>query len=175
MKHSLSILLALAAALTDQPERLLRQRTSADASFSDSDLVLNIRQAIATPAQSASTRSPMPLGEDYEYAEGLSCAYDGLDKTFTYEEATFYTNPMERGDTVSEIYTESTDVTTSKGVTVGATKDEVLAAYGDSARTPGNMLIYRGDGQMGTAEGAALCFEMQGDTVAAIFLTLEAI
>ena len=35
--------------------------------------------------------------------------------------------------------------------------------------------IYRGDGQMGTAEGAALCFEMQGDTVAAIFLTLEAI
>ena len=98
-----------------------------------------------------------------------------LDKTFTYEEATFYTNPMERGDTVSEIYTENTDVTTSKGITVGATKDEVLAAYGDSAEDAGNMLIYRGDGQMGTAEGAALCFEMQGDTVAAIFLTLEAI
>ena len=94
---------------------------------------------------------------------------------FTYEEATFYTNPMERGDTVSEIYTESADVTTSKGITVGATKDEVLAAYGDSAEDAGNMLIYRGDGQMGTSEGAALCFEMQGDTVAAIFLTLEAI
>ena len=46
---------------------------------------------------------------------------------------------------------------------------------GDSAEDAGNMLIYRGDGQMGTAEGAALCFEMQGDTVAAIFLTLEAI
>lgn len=51
----------------------------------------------------------------------------------------------------------------------------MLAAYGDSAEDAGNMLIYRGDGQMGTAEGAALCFEMQGDTVAAIFLTLEAI
>ena len=63
----------------------------------------------------------------------------------------------------------------AKMMEAGATKDEVLAAYGDSAEDAGNMLIYRGDGQMGTAEGAALCFEMQGDTVAAIFLTLEAI
>lgn len=37
------------------------------------------------------------------------------------------------------------------------------------------MLIYRGDGQMAPPKARALCFEMQGDTVAAIFLTLEAI
>ena len=168
MKHSLSILLALAAALT------VSLSGCSGSSTSDSDLVLNIGGDSYTCAVGIDTVTGA-LGEDYEYAEGLSCAYDGLDKTFTYEEATFYTNPMERGDTVSEIYTESTDVTTSKGITVGATKDEVLAAYGDSAEDAGNMLIYRGDGQMGTAEGAALCFEMQGDTVAAIFLTLEAI
>ena len=174
MKHSLSILLALAAALTVSLSGCSGSSTSADASFSDSDLILNIGGDSYTCAVGIDTVTGA-LGEAYEYAEGLSCAYDGLDKTFTYEEATFYTNPMERGDTVSEIYTESADVTTSKGITVGATKDEVLAAYGDSAEDAGNMLIYRGDGQMGTAEGAALCFEMQGDTVAAIFLTLEAI
>ena len=157
MKHSLSILLALAAALTVSLSGCSGSSTSADASFSDTDLILNIGGDSYTCAVGIDTVTNA-LGEDYEYAEGLSCAYDGLDKTFTYEEATFYTNPMERGDTVSEIYTESADVTTSKGITVGAT-----------------MLIYRGDGQMGTAEGAALCFEMQGDTVAAIFLTLEAI
>ncbi len=174
MKHSLSILLALAAALTVSLSGCSGSSTSADASFSDTDLILNIGGDSYTCAVGIDTVTNA-LGEDYEYAEGLSCAYDGLDKTFTYEEATFYTNPMERGDTVSEIYTESADVTTSKGITVGATKDEVLAAYGDSAEDAGNMLIYRGDGQMGTSEGAALCFEMQGDTVAAIFLTLEAI
>ena len=149
MKHSLSILLALAAALTVSLSGCSGSSTSADASFSDSDLILNIGGDSYTCAVGIDTVTNA-LGEDYEYAEGLSCAYDGLDKTFTYEEATFYTNPMERGDTVSEIYTES-------------------------AEDAGNMLIYRGDGQMGTAEGAALCFEMQGDTVAAIFLTLEAI
>ena len=99
MKHSLSILLALAAALTVSLSGCSGSSTSADASFSDSDLILNIGGDSYPCAVGIDTVTGA-LGEDYEYAEGLSCAYDGLDKTFTYEEATFYTNPMERGDTV---------------------------------------------------------------------------
>ena len=82
MKHSLSILLALAAALTVSLSGCSGSSTSADASFSDSDLILNIGGDSYTCAVGIDTVTGA-LGEDYEYAEGLSCAYDGLDKTFT--------------------------------------------------------------------------------------------
>lgn len=110
------------------------------------------------------------LGEDYEYAEGKSCAYDGLDKTYTYPTVEFFTNPLSDGDMVSEIYTESDTVTTSKAIAVGATKAEVLAAYGTATKDANNMLIYRlPDVQ------ESLCFELENDAVVAIFLTMEAI
>jgi hypothetical protein len=81
MKHSLSILLALAAALTVSLSGCSGSSTSADASFSDSDLILNIGGDSYTCAVGIDMVTGA-LGEDYEYAEGLSCAYDGLDKTF---------------------------------------------------------------------------------------------
>lgn len=110
------------------------------------------------------------LGEDYEYAEGKSCAYDGLDKTYTYETVTFFTNPLAEGDTISEIYSESETVTTSKGITVGAAKSEVTAAYGAATEDANNMLIYRLPDRQ-----ESLCFELVDDRVIAIFLTMEAI
>ena len=108
------------------------------------------------------------LGEGYEYAEGKSCAYDGLDKTYAYEVATFYTNPLEEGDIVTEIYTQSPQVTTSKGLAVGATRQQVEAAYGPPTQEDGYTLYYRVSEQAGEP---ALCFDLEGDTVYAIYLT----
>ena len=167
MKHSLSILLALAAALTVSLSGCSGSSTSADASFSDSDLVLNIGGDSYTCAVGIDTVTGA-LGEDYEYAEGLSCAYDGLDKTYTYEDATFYTNPLEEGDIVTEIYTQSPQVTTSKGLAVGATRQQVEAAYGPPTQEDGYTLYYRVSEQAGEP---ALCFDLEGDTVYAIYLT----
>lgn len=110
------------------------------------------------------------LGDGYEYAEGKSCNYDGLDKTYTFPEATFYTNPLPEGDLVNEIYAESDGVTTSRGIAVGASKDDVLAAYGEPAQQDASILIYRLSDEIGQP---SLCFELEGDSVAAIFLTLE--
>ncbi|MDR2932921.1 MAG: hypothetical protein LBV27_07415 [Oscillospiraceae bacterium] len=109
------------------------------------------------------------LGPDYAYSEAISCAYDGLDKTYDYDMAAFYTNPLEAGDMVSEIYTEDPAVSTSRGITVGDGRDHVLAAYGDGDDT-GNMIIYRVPGEAGRG---ALCFEMENDAVIAIFITTE--
>ncbi len=108
------------------------------------------------------------LGSDYEYAEGRSCAYDGLDKTYAYPTVEFYTNPLAQGDMLTEIYTEDSAVTTSKGIGVGASRDEVIAAYGQPDEDDGYTLTYR------VSEGAgepALCFDLEGETVSAIFLT----
>ena len=107
------------------------------------------------------------LGEGYDYSEGLSCAYDGMDKTYDYATASFYTNPLPEGDLVSEIYTNSSDVSTSKGVRVGMSREDIVAVYGDGEDF-GNMLVYRSD-----ADAGSLCFEMDGDTIAAIFITTE--
>ncbi len=108
------------------------------------------------------------LGDGYEYAEGKSCAYDGLDKTYAYDAAIFYTNPLAEGDIVTEIYTESPDVTTSKGLAVGASRDQVVEAYGQPDEDDGYTLYYRVSDEAGEP---SLCFDLTGDTVSAIFLT----
>lgn len=115
------------------------------------------------------------LGLDYSYAEGLSCAYDSVDKTFTYELASFYTNPLPEGDLVSEIYTENPAVSTSAGVTAGMRREDVLKAHGEDCEEMGGLLIYRVPGAEGKPGRGALCFELEGNEVIAIFVTTEPI
>lgn len=114
------------------------------------------------------------LGEEYDYSEGITCAYDDVDKTFAYDMAEFYTTPTADGDVVREIYTEDAAVTTSRNITVGAAKQEVLDAYGTDAEDTGYMLIYRLPGE-GDAGAGSLCFELEEEKVIAVFITTEAI
>lgn len=139
------------------------------AGFSEGDLYLNVdgntykcRDDIETVLAG--------LGGGYDYAEGKSCNYDGLDKTYTFPEATFYTNPLAEGDLLNEIYTEDASVTTSKGLAVGAQRADVLAAYGEPAQQDSYLLLYRASDEIGAP---ALCFELDGEAVTAIYLTLE--
>lgn len=141
------------------------------AAFSESDLLLEVggnpyrcRDNIQTVVAR--------LGGDYGYAEGKSCNYDGLDKTFTFEDATFYTNPLPEGDMINEIYTESETVSTSKGISVGADMEEVLAAYGEPGIQEDSLLVYRAQEKNGQP---SLCFALEGGTVASIYLTMEAV
>ena len=139
------------------------------AGFGQDDLVLTVsgreyrlRDNIAVVIEA--------LGEGYQYAEGKSCDYDGLDKTYTYPAATFYTNPLAQGDLLAEIYSESPEAATSKGISPGAAKSEVLAAYGDPAEQDDYLLIYRASEETGAP---ALCFELEGEAVLAVFLTVD--
>lgn len=110
------------------------------------------------------------MGEDYQYAEGKSCAYDGLDKSFIYPAAEFYTVPLQSGDTVSEIYTGDQSSATARGVRVGNTRQQVIDAYGEPQEEQSGLMIYRRSQQQG---GPALCFELDGETVSAFFVTVE--
>lgn len=140
-----------------------------NAGFSDADLKLTVE------GQEYRTRDNIQtvlenLGDGYEYAEGKSCNYDGLDKTYTYSQATFFTNPLSEGDMLSEIYTKSSSVSTSKGITIGAKKSEVIEAYGQPIEDDGQLMLYRVSDDIGAP---ALCFELERDSVSAIFLTVE--
>lgn len=111
------------------------------------------------------------LGPDYDYSEAMSCDYDGLDKTYSYDIAEFYTFPLPEGDLVSEIYTENRSVSTSKGIVVGAAKEEVLAAYGEDCEDTGYQLIYRLSDSREPADAGSLCFDMEDGVVKAIYIT----
>lgn len=141
------------------------------AGFYENDLVLNISGNAFNCREDIQTVIDA-LGEGYGYAEGKSCNYDGLDKTYIYEDATFYTHPLPEGDMISEIYTDSAMASTSKGISVGADKADVLAAYGEPETQDEYLLIYRVSSQIGQP---SLCFALEGNTVVSIYLTLEAV
>lgn len=142
------------------------------AGFTQKDFYLNIDGAQYSCDDNIETVLAA-LGTGYDYSEGLSCAYDGLDKTYAYPLAEFYTNPLPEGDLVSEIYTENPEVKTSGGISVGAGKEEVLAAHGADCDDMGNLLVYKVPGANGEAGRGALCFELENDKVIAIFITTE--
>lgn len=133
------------------------------AGFGPEDLYLDVGEAqyrLGTNIETVLAH----LGEGYEYSEGISCDYDGLDKAFLYEDVEFYTWPMPEGDLVNEIYSQSPRVATSRGLAVGAAKKDVLAAYGEGAEDTGYQLLY-------SAEGGALCFDLENDVVTAVSIT----
>lgn len=146
---------------------LLSGCSSGQGSFSVDDLSLTV-EGQSFDCETNIETVINALGEDYTYAEGRSCAYDGLDKTYAYSMAEFYTNPLPEGDIVTEIYTVDPSVTTTKGLGIGATRDEVVAAYGKPDEDDGYTLYYRVSDEAGEP---ALCFDLDGDTVTAITLT----
>ena len=146
---------------------------SADTSFTRDDLSLHVAGTTYRLGMAIGTVTDH-LGDGYEYAEGRSCDYDGLDKTYIYDLAEFYTFPLEEGDMLSEVYTESPDVTTSKGLKVGVSKRDVLSAYGDDCEDTGYQLIYSLPDKEGPNRGS-LCFDLDGDVVKAIYITARSV
>ena len=71
------------------------------------------------------------LGPDYEYSYVVSCVYDGDDKTYEYDGIVVSTVPVDGKDIIEMITITSANYTTLRGITVGATLDDIVAAYGD--------------------------------------------
>lgn len=71
------------------------------------------------------------LGEPASYFEAESCAFEGLDKTYTYDGVEVLTYPDGDVDRISVVRILSDSVSTPEGVTVGSTAEDVTAAYGE--------------------------------------------
>ena len=71
------------------------------------------------------------LGGWDNYIETESCAFQGLDKIYSYAGFDLYTYPKGDVDYVNSIYFTSDAVSTPEGIRIGSSLDEVLAAYGD--------------------------------------------
>ncbi len=98
------------------------------------------------------------LGDSNTYFEAASCAFNGLDKFYTYDHFEIDTYPEGDKDYISAIVLLDDIVSTPEGIAVGAGVDEVIAAYGEGFTRNGSSYIY-------TKGTTHLTFVCNGDTV----------
>ena len=70
------------------------------------------------------------LGEPKSYYESASCAFEGMDKTYTYDSIIIDTYPDGEHDYVYRFWFMDDMVQTTEGIKIGDSSDAVAAAYG---------------------------------------------
>ncbi len=102
------------------------------------------------------------LGDPVSYFEAASCAFEGLDKMYTYNSVEIDTYPDEKGvDRISNIILKDDMVETPEGVSLFETKADMIAAYGENYKEENGLLVYEKDGMR-------LCFILDGDEIISI-------
>ncbi len=101
------------------------------------------------------------LGEADEYFESESCAFEGLDKVYTYPGFKLNTYPDGDKDYVLSVVFMDDTVSTDKGISIGSTKDEVTDAYGEASEESAAKLVY----ESGDTE---LAIGLNGDSVSSV-------
>ena len=113
------------------------------------------------------------LGDDYEYSEAMSCAYDGMDKIFSYDDYDIYTYPDGDIDRVSEITIYSKEDSTTKGLKVGDSLDRAKELYGQNPAIRGLMHVYEIPTDIEGAQSASLNFALESGEITFISITAE--
>lgn len=89
------------------------------------------------------------LGEAKSHTEETSCAFDGLDKTYTYTSFILTTYPDGEMDRVNSITLLDDTVNTADGICIGDSKDKVEEVYGADAFNGVNAyIVTEGDAQL---------------------------
>ncbi len=101
------------------------------------------------------------LGDPLHYYEVKSCAFEGMDKIYTYTSFEISTYPSGANDLVSSIYFKDDTVTTQEGVYLGMAKSDVLALYGSNYTESAGAYVY-------SKGGMELHFIFDGETLASI-------
>ena len=87
------------------------------------------------------------LGEPLDKAVSESCAFGGQDIVYYYSSIQISTNDEEGYEKIYSIYLEDDLVSTEKGISIGATVDQLKAAYGEpDALSTESSLFYAKDG-----------------------------
>lgn len=98
------------------------------------------------------------LGDPVSYYEAKSCAFDGLDKIYSYSGFDMNTYPSGDKDYVSAVVFRDDSVSTAEGISIGDSLEKVKQAYGEGTEE-GGMLVYEKDGMK-------LCFILKDDVIA---------
>ncbi len=101
------------------------------------------------------------LGEPASYFEAASCAFEGLDKMYTYSGFEIDTYPVGDKDYVSSVILKDDSVSTAEGICIGDSLEKLQQTYDGEGEENSGMRVYEKDGMK-------LCFIMQGQDIIAI-------
>lgn len=101
------------------------------------------------------------LGEANAYFEAASCAFNGLDKMYTYSSFELDTYPADDGDHVSMVLFKDDSIATTEGVSIGDSAEKIAEIYGEDSEKENGMIVYQKDGMK-------LCFIVEDGSVASI-------
>lgn len=82
------------------------------------------------------------LGEPMNYFEAPSCAFEGMDKIYTYSGFEFQTYTEGDKDYIASVRFLDDSITTPEGIGLNASLDDVIAAYGDNYRQSFSQYTY---------------------------------
>ena len=86
------------------------------------------------------------LGEANHYYEVKSCAFEGLDKIYTYSSFEIYTYPNGSDDLISNIFLKDDTVTTKEGVYIGMSLDAAKEKIGEEGVLESGVCTFDGGG-----------------------------
>lgn len=101
------------------------------------------------------------LGEANSYFEAASCAFNGLDKMYTYSSFELDTYPVEDKDFISMILFKDDSIATAEGISIGDPVDKIIETYGEDAREENGMMVY-------VKDNMKLCFIIEEESVISI-------
>jgi len=82
------------------------------------------------------------LGEPMHYFEAPSCAFEGMDKIYSYSGFEFTTYTKDNVDYIASIVFLDDTVTTREGITLNASLEDIEAAYGNDYEKSFNRYSY---------------------------------
>lgn len=101
------------------------------------------------------------LGEANSYFEAPSCAFQGIDKRYTYSGFELDTYPLDGKDYVSAVLIMDDSVTTPEGVSLGDPVEKIQEVYGTVGIQEGGMIVLKGTNMK-------LCFVIADDVISSI-------
>ena len=109
------------------------------------------------------------LGEPDEMIAAPSCVFKGDDKEFRYDGLSIYTNPLGDMDVWFEAYITGGDTVTARGIGIGASQEDVIAAYGDGFYSEGEgMMTYNTSGDANDYASPCVIFTLENGAVSCI-------
>ena len=101
------------------------------------------------------------LGKPASYFEAPSCAFEGLDKTYSYGSFEIDTYEQEGKDYIACVFFCDDLIETPEGVALFETKADMIGAYGENFKEEFGMQVYEN-------EGMKLKFILNGDEITSI-------
>jgi len=82
------------------------------------------------------------FGQEENYSEIASCAFEGLDKTYTYANYEITTFPDGEKEKVYSVYFLNENIATQEGVKITDSVEKMKEVYGEEAEVQGNQYRY---------------------------------